>query len=51
MKIFIVENIQIKKRNGYGKMRYADGMIYEGYFENDHKTEKGKIIYPNGDTL
>lgn len=40
-------------RQGEGEMRYEDGTIYKGPWENDRPTSKfggqGIEIYPNGD--
>lgn len=36
------------KKNGKGKMIYANGDIYDGDWKNDKYEGKGKIIYSNG---
>jgi hypothetical protein len=34
--------------DGYGKMSFSDGDVYEGDFKNDLKEGKGKMSYSNG---
>jgi curved DNA-binding protein CbpA len=36
--------------NGFGKMKYIDGDIYEGNFENGYRSGQGKMMYRNGNT-
>jgi hypothetical protein len=37
------------KKEGNGKMTYANGDIYDGDFKDDKKEGKGKMTYANGD--
>ncbi len=37
------------KKNGKGKMTYADGNVYEGEFVNDLKSGNGVLTYAEGD--
>lgn len=36
------------KKHGFGRYRWADGKIYEGYWKNGKQEGKGKIIDTNG---
>ena len=35
-------------RNGYGKMTYEDGGVYEGEWKDDDFNGMGKYIWPSG---
>lgn len=35
-------------RNGVGEMIFNNGVIYEGYWENDHFQGYGKVTFPDG---
>ena len=38
--------------HGFGRMKLADGVVYEGQFVKGHFHGEGKLIYPNvPDTL
>ncbi len=37
------------KRNGRGKLTWANGDVYEGDFKNDKRNGRGKETYDNGD--
>ncbi len=37
--------------NGYGVLRWPDGKVYEGQFENDLKHGQGKLTTPIGDVF
>lgn len=37
-----------KKKDGYGKMIYMNGEIYEGYWKNNLREGKGKLYFING---
>jgi hypothetical protein len=37
------------KKNGFGKLRYADGSVYEGQWELDHRQGSGKFTFSSGD--
>jgi hypothetical protein len=37
--------------NGYGVLKWPDGKVYEGLFENDLKHGAGKLTTPSGDTF
>lgn len=34
---------------GYGKMIYADGKIFRGYWKNNQMTGLGEFIWPSGE--
>lgn len=40
---------ETQKKNGFNKVTYNDGGIYEGNFINDKREGKGKYTYINGD--
>jgi len=41
----------LQKKNGKGKMKYANGDIYEGKWKDDKITGLGKMTFANGDVL
>ena len=37
--------------NGLGVLKWADGKVYEGEFENDMRHGQGKLTTPTGDVF